>query len=138
MNLRDQLQSIHDKHGRLTPALVLDEARDPQSPLHSRFEWDDTVAGEKWRQHQAHELIVSVRVTYSMPDGEKRELRQFPAIRRESGYVYEPLENVVEDAVMTKILMADMQREWQQLKRRYDHFEEFRRMIRRDMGEAAA
>lgn len=138
MNLRDQLQSIYDQHRQLTPALVVDEARSPKHPLHSRFEWDDTVAGEKWRHHQAHELITSVKISYRDAAGSQREIRQFHAIRREAGHVYEPTEKVVADEVMTKILMADMEREWRALKKRYDQFAEFRTMILRDLGDQAA
>lgn len=138
MSLRDQLQSIYDRHQKLTPELVVDDARDPQHPLHTRFEWDDTVAGEKWRHQQAHELITSVKVTYSNPTGKPREIRQFHAIRKENGHVYEPVENVLRDDVMTKILLADMEREWRALKKRYDQFAEFRNMVLSDMQEKAA
>jgi hypothetical protein len=138
MSLRDQLQTIYDNHRTLTPGIVVDEARDPEHPLHARFEWDDSVAGEKWRHHQAHELITSVKITYKTPSGTAREIRQFHAIRKETGHVYEPTEEVLRDEVMTKILLADMEREWRTLKKRYDQFTEFRNMIHRDLGDAAA
>lgn len=138
MSLRDQLQSIYDAHQTLTPEIVLDEARDPQHPLHSRFEWDDTVAGEKWRRHQAHELITSVRITYAAPDGKQREIRSFHAVRSEKGHVYEPLEKVVNDPMLSEIVGADMRREWQAMKRRYSHYEEFRQMVLADLGEDVA
>ena len=47
----------------LTPEQVVEAARDPASPLHEEFEWDDTEAGHKWRLNQARTLIRSVRVT---------------------------------------------------------------------------
>lgn len=138
MSLRDQLQSIYDTHRTLTPGIVVDEARDPEHPLHARFEWDDTVAGEKWRHHQAHELITSVKIAYKNSSGKAREIRQFHAIRKENGHVYEPTEEILRDDVMTRILMADMEREWRALKKRYDQFSEFRSMVLGDLGEAAA
>lgn len=138
MSLRDQLQSIYDARGRLTPEVVVDEAREPSHPLHSRFEWDDSVAAEKWRHEQAHELITSVRVSYKDAGGKPREIRQFHAIRREQGHVYEPVENVLRDEVMTRILLADMEREWRALRKRYDQFSEFRNMVLGDLSEKAA
>lgn len=139
MSLRDQLQEVYDRHGKLTPEMVVDEARDPSSPLHERFEWDDSAAGEKWRRQQAQELLVSVRVVYADPaDGKPREIRHFHAIRQEKGHVYEPLEKVIRDDMMTKILLADMEREWRALKKRYDQFDEFRKMIVADLGDVAA
>jgi hypothetical protein len=46
----------------LSSALVA-VARDPRNPLHRRFEWDDTIASEKYRLGQAEDLIRQVNVT---------------------------------------------------------------------------
>lgn len=43
--------------GLLKPETVLEAARPPTSPLHSRFDWDDTEAAEKYRLWQARQLI---------------------------------------------------------------------------------
>lgn len=59
------LQALADAHdGRLSPEIVVQSARDPASPLHSRFEWDDTKAAEEHRRSQARTLIRSVRVEF--------------------------------------------------------------------------
>jgi len=140
MSLRDQLLAIHDEHGTLTPALVVDTARDESHPLHDRFEWDDKVAGESYRRDQAHRLIRSVRVVYREADDKEgaRTVRAFHAVRNESGHVYEPVEHITENPLLTKLLMQDMEREWKQLKRRYGRFEEFLELVRHDLGEEAA
>lgn len=140
MSLRDHLQALYDRHGQLTPALVVDEARDPAHPLHNRFEWDDSKAGEAWRRSQAQELIRSVKVVYREATETERgkSVRAFHAIRRENGHVYEPVEKVVEDPFTKKLLLADMEREWKALHRRYQEFQEFAEMVRRDLGEEKA
>lgn len=136
-DLRGHLQEIYDLRGRLKPEDVVEAARDSDHPLHSRFEWDDTTAGEKWRRHQAHELIQSVKVVFKTRTGQPRDVRAFHAIRSEKDHVYEPVERIVEDDVKTRILLQDMEREWRSLKKRYEQFEEFYDMIRRDLSEAA-
>lgn len=140
MSLRDQLLAIRDRHGQLTPAIVLDEAREPTHPLHDRFEWDDAVAGEAWRRNQAHELIRSARVVYRPADDKspERSVRAFHAVRNEKGYVYEPAEAVAADPFIAKLVLAEMQREWQTLKRRYEQFEEFHAMVRQDIDGIAS
>lgn len=140
MSLRDQLLAIRSKHGRLDPALVIEEARDETHPLHSRFEWDDSVAGEAWRRSQAHELIRSVRLVYREATEKEsaRSVRAFHAVRREDGHTYEPAEEVVEDPFTRRLVLADMEREWKALRRRYEAFAEFAEMVRKDIGEAAA
>lgn len=40
----DQLRLLETENGRLDPSLVVEAARDPASPLHAYFEWDDTEA----------------------------------------------------------------------------------------------
>ena len=60
--LEARLQSLLQKHGRLHPADVVDDARDPESPLHAHFEWDDARASEEWRREQARRLIRAVPV----------------------------------------------------------------------------
>lgn len=138
MNLRDQLLAIRDRHGVLTPGLVLDEARDEQHPLHTRFEWDDTAAAEKWRLEQAHQLIVSVDVAYVDGRGRQQSVRAFHAIRTPSGYAYQPAEEVAADPLALKMLLADMERDWKTLKARYSHMAEFAAMVRSDVSEQAA
>lgn len=56
-----------DRGGELPPKDVVDRARDRQSVLHSYFEWDDKVGGEKYRLQQARHLISQVRVKIHTP-----------------------------------------------------------------------
>jgi hypothetical protein len=136
MNLRDHLQTIYDEHGKLTPKLVVDEARDPKHPLHNRFEWDDGIAAERYREEQARGLIRLLRVGYRNADGDQGHVRSYHSVRTQEGYSYEPVEKIIESPMLTKILLADMRRDWQALKRRYERFEEFARMIRNDLDAA--
>ena len=103
-------------------------------------EWDDKIAGEQFRRVQARELIRSVKWIYKPADEDSDEesVRAFHAIRDEEGYAYDPVEEIIEDPLRTKMLLADMEREWQTLKRRYAQFEEFWRLVRGDADEAAA
>ena len=45
-------------HGRLTPELVVRDARDRKSPLHKLFEWDDSKAAHAYRIEQARRVIT--------------------------------------------------------------------------------
>jgi hypothetical protein len=56
----------HD--GRLQPSDVLADARNPTSPLHSHFEWDDGLAAERYRLSQARSLIRSVKIHVTVRD----------------------------------------------------------------------
>lgn len=47
-----------EQQGRLTPDMVVEHARDPESPAHDWFEWDDSKAAHKHRLEQARELLA--------------------------------------------------------------------------------
>lgn len=61
--IRARLSELEAKgKGRLTPDMVLSDARKPTSPLHSYFEWDNLKAADSWRLEQARALIRSITV----------------------------------------------------------------------------
>jgi hypothetical protein len=75
-----RLQSLQDAEGRLDPRIVIDDAKDPDSPLHECFEWDKEKAAESYWLIQARQLIRSVRLTVT------EEKHQFTGI----AYVRDP------------------------------------------------
>jgi hypothetical protein len=140
VSLQEELEAIRDRHGTLTPALVVAEAQDPAHPLHDRFEWDNSAAGAAYRLAQASGLIRKVRITYPAATEEEptKSVRYYQPLRTERGNVYEPVTEVAMDPFKRKLLLADMEREWRALKRRYDNFAEFAEMVRRDMDDVAS
>lgn len=57
---------LHDlaalNNGVLTPEMIVEAAKDPASPIHEEFEWDDARAAHLHRLNQARTLIRGVRV----------------------------------------------------------------------------
>lgn len=124
-NLREALMAIRAKRGVLTPAIVVEEAADPQHPLHHRFEWDDTEAAIKWRLSQASSLL---RVKYKRDIGNERaDLRAFWVTHGDGGAksTYEPTEEVAQDPLQAELMLRQFRRDWQTFKRRYRHMHAF-------------
>jgi hypothetical protein len=135
------LQAIYDEHGKLTPALVVAAARPKSHPLHGYvFDRAPREAAEAWYRHRAHELIQSVKITYSAPSSaERRCVRAYHCVRTEENeYVYEPAEKVAQDPFLRALVLRDMERDWKALYRRYGEFEEFVSLVLGDIGEQAA
>lgn len=42
---------------KITPSEILEKAKDKNSELHKCFEWDDTIAAEKYRLQQASTIL---------------------------------------------------------------------------------
>jgi hypothetical protein len=138
VSLRDQLQEIYDTHGKLTPELVVAAARPKDHPLHGRvFDRKPEEAAEVYYRERARDLIRSVRVTYraaadGVPSG---DVRAFQAIRSDGvdEYVFEPAEKVAADPLLRALVLRDMEREWKQLRERYERFAEFIEMVEADL-----
>ena len=135
-NLREQLNRVRADRGRLTPESVVEAATPEDHPLHSRFEWNDSVAGHEYRKVQAAELIRSVRVTYAETrDGEPKSVRAFVAVRGEAASsTYEPIGEVVEDEFARRLLLQQCRREVAALERKYGHLQEFAEIMGRQIA----
>ena len=133
MTLRDYLQQIYDERGQLTPALVVDAARNPEHPLHTRFEWDDSIAAEQYRRVQAGELIRKVKVRYiETPNSEPQRVRAFVPVRQDdfgpANFV--PVEQMADD-MTARLVLRDFERALARLKAEYGHLTQYAELLRR-------
>ena len=57
---------------------VVEKARDEHSAMHGLFEWDNEIAGEKWREEQASHIMRHLKITFvnAHPDGEEKKKYQ--------------------------------------------------------------
>lgn len=56
------MEEIEERNGSVTSELFLEASRALDSPTHGVFEWDDGVAAERYRLHQASRTICAIRV----------------------------------------------------------------------------
>ena len=142
MQLRDHLQAIADDHdGVLTPAIVVEAASEPAHPLHDRFDWDDTVAAERWRLAQGGALIRKAMVRYREATATEAagDVRAWVNTLDAQGQrVYRPIHDVAGDDFASALLLREAEREWQALHRRYGHLAEFVAMVRGDVADQAS
>lgn len=80
----EELQRIESRHGLIDPHVVLDASRPDDAPLHDHFEWDDAVAGEKWRLEQSRALIRSVEIIHETTEA---RVPAFVNVSSVGGYV---------------------------------------------------
>jgi hypothetical protein len=132
------LRGIREANGKLTPKLVLDEARHHDHPLHGRFEWDDAIASEAWRLQQARELIRTVRVSFTNQKGTEVSVRRYYAIRVADAdeYDYDDIEEALRDSFRRKLLLNEMQRRIDELIRQFGALQEFWEVLRKVTRQA--
>ncbi len=73
-----------EEEGRLNAASLVEESRPEDAPLHAEFEWDDSVAAEEYRKHQARNVIGSIIEVISPEVAPTRAF--FNIVRREANY----------------------------------------------------
>jgi hypothetical protein len=109
--------------GTLAPERVVAAARDPASPLHSRFTWDDGEAAEKWRLHEARNLI-RVYVLVLAP-GQSEPVRAYVSLTEDRGSAgYRATTDVMSDSERRQALLRQAMREFDAWRRRYEALEE--------------
>jgi hypothetical protein len=123
--------------GVLTARNIVEAAAAEEHPLHPHFEWDDAVAGPKYRLQQARALVRVVKLEFVGARGHPEEIRVFHSVQSANsptGRAYVHLDDIKANEVLTQQPKRQMEMEWRALKRKYDHFDDFIRMVQRDMA----
>ena len=132
-------QSLDDlmlTYGYLTAELVVKEATDPEHVLHSHFEWDDSIAGHKYRLIQGQQMIRSITVEFVNLSGRNRNMRKFlntvtEDLPEESGAkrVYVTVNEIVSTEATLAAQVAQMKLEWAAFRKRWKYLEEFAEVV---------
>ena len=75
------------------PEEIVDKARDESTELHKCFEWDDTKAAERYRLHQARQIVCHLIVKEVDNAPQKQEVRFFYKTDNTEGY--KPVEYIM-------------------------------------------
>lgn len=95
-----ELEAIYEEHGKLTPPLVVDDARNPERETHQLIEWDDTTAAHNYRNEQARHImrnIIIVRTEQGevMEESKIIKFRAFENVDVEEGRYFMPMQVAV-------------------------------------------
>lgn len=72
------IEKLEKKNGAVTAQMLLESARSEKSEVHDLFEWDDTVAAEKYRLQQAGAVIRCLAMVEDQIDeNQNRPIRAF-------------------------------------------------------------
>jgi len=59
------IELVEKYNGEVMTTQIVEDARNKKSPLHDYFEWDNGIAAEEYRKHQARQLknsIVQIKI----------------------------------------------------------------------------
>lgn len=125
-----ELNSLRDALGRnCTPSDIVERARDENSEMHNCFEWDDSVAGEKYRETQARHIIrLLVSTKENNGKVEKTNIRVFVSSgKNDSAYV--PTRLVVRNQDEYEALLSRAYAELRAFKKKYATLSELEEIL---------
>ncbi len=126
----DTLEALRiANNDRLTPEMVVDAARDENSPLHPAFEWDDGVAAEAYRASQAGYMIRCIVATVTVDGGEPKTIRAFVNVERDEDRSYTNIVHAMSDAELRAQIVERAWRELLGWKSRYEEYDELAKVV---------
>lgn len=117
----EELETIEEK-GELTHLKVLEYAKENKnSALHQCFEWDDTVAGELYRRHQASVIVNSISyiVCEDTPKKEKQKV-YVSIVNKDKERVYKNFERVLHNDDEYEQILQRAKNELERIKTDYN------------------
>lgn len=115
--------------GEITPEDVLNDARNPNSPLHSFFEWDDSAAAEQHRLAQARGLIRSVVAIYVSEDKPATRVRAYVHVNEPGAPHYRETSHAMSAAKTREMVLRRAWSELQAWRKRYADLKEFAGLV---------
>jgi hypothetical protein len=107
-------------NGHIHAENVLEEARDPNHPIHAHLEWDDAKCGHAYRLQQIRAIIRIVRV-----EDPTQELRRaFINITSNDGRSYRTLSDVLASQDLKDRILEQAQKDLEAWRARYDELKE--------------
>lgn len=120
----------------LTAQNLVAVSRPEDAPLHGCFEWDDSIAAEKFREHQARHMIASIEVVSTQAvGGGSVEIesflptRAFHALRTDETEGYESIGQIMSDEEKTSRLLELAKKDAQIFKMKYGHLQKLSKLI---------
>lgn len=111
----------------ITASGVVSIARKKSSEMHDYFEWDDSVAGERYREHQARTLINMLKVTYVKGKKESAPVKAYVNVKRKEGY--SQIDKVVQNVDAYQMLLDRAYSELLVIKNKYTELSEIQERL---------
>ena len=115
--------------GELEPIDVLNDARNPNSPLHTFFEWDEGAAAEAYRLNQARGLIRSVVAIYVSDVEPAKRTKAFVHVPEKGTPHYRSTDDAMSRRDTRALVLQKAWRELQGWKQKYRDLTEFAKLI---------
>ena len=116
-----ELENINLKE-KLTREVVLKYAKNKESELHKCFEWDDSVASEKYRLFQASCILSSISIVIDDAKPKRKTTRMYVNIKNtiQNEREYKSIVEVLENDEEYKQLVGKAEQDFLSYKQKYE------------------
>lgn len=116
---------IEQHNGEITPEQVVEDAQNPESPLHEHFVWDDQHAAQLHRIAEARILLAHINAVI-VTDGNENEVRAYHnvIVRHDtvSLRVYTPVLHTFSTPELADQIVQKARRELEAWTRRWEQY----------------
>ncbi|MCP4709867.1 MAG: hypothetical protein GY869_14690 [Planctomycetes bacterium] len=119
------IDKLDEKHGGVTPELLLNESRKKKSPLRDCFEWNDTTAAEKYRLHQARHILRAIVVTSENDENATVKVRAFVPVVEDDNHHYTTINRAMSDKELRKQVLTQAVKDLSSWQQKYENLKEF-------------
>ena len=120
----DQLAELEmlreEASGQLLPEKIVEFARSANTALHSAFTWDDGAAAERWRLHQARQVVRAAVTLLPRPDGGMVPVRAY--VYQAPSRSYAATQAVISDADSAEALLLQLRQDVERAVGRYRRY----------------
>ena len=128
----ETLEKIIKKNkGKVIPRTIVDAATPKRSPIHDCFEWDNSIAANKYRETQASYILRSVVIIHEYDDEDKEplEVRAFVSVEAvEGGRYYTTINRAVQDEEIGLSIEVQAYNDYMALYHKYKDLKLFRQV----------
>ena len=111
----------------MKPSFIVEESADKAAALYKYFEWDDKTAAEKYRLHQAKELIKNLSAVKIGRFKQSGSIRAFIGLKQESEYV--SIVKIINSSELRENVLDEAMKELEEFYRKYASLEFFSELM---------
>lgn len=118
-------EEINSIGNEFTTKDIVNKARNQNTKLHNLFEWNDEIAGEKYREIQAGDIVRNLVIVKRSETGEPQDtnIRVFVSSNQRNG-MYKPITSVIRVQEEYELLLEQALKELQAFKNKYANLSE--------------
>ncbi len=111
--------------GVTTAKMLVSAAKFKKHPLHNCFEWDDSIAGRKFREQQAQQIILQLVIVVDKPDSDvPRRVRAFVSVDEKDSIHYTTMSRAMGKADLRRQIIEQALSELNAFRHKYADLKE--------------